>query len=972
MPEGAKYMEKLGTEGRFQADKWRIYDDLSVSIWEVDLQLVRDSVIDFIYQNNINDLEFGLADHFEILSQFMHHMHILYVNDCTLKMYHAGSREELQKNIPALFRSDSWPYLLSLTRSLVNGESTFIGEGVNYSLDGERLQVVVSAGFGEGELKYRQVTLTVVNLNGQQRSAERIRMSEERLQTVLKAIPDCIYLIDREGFYLDYYHNTPGDNASGKTPIIGLHVKDLFSPETAAEFIHKIALCLDNPDTQYLYYTKEEGGISRFFESRIVSAGKYEVLVLESDVTLKKLAETELTKSFEHYRALFESANDAILIIDPQSEIILSANSQAESLYGFKLDEFIGLSLKGLAKDGDLNFGRFTRDLGKAGFRNLETLHYSKTGQEIHLLVNGSRIDFQGRECLLLINHDISELKKAEKVKNATYRISELAMTVERNEELFAEIHKLISGLMPASNLYIALYDPDNDLLSFPYYIDEKDAPPEPARPGKGITEYVLRTGQPLLVNSQIINELTQKGEIDIIGTLTYDWLGVPLKTKERAIGVLAVQSYHEGIGFSESDKEILNYVSEQIAMAIDSRMKEAELRKAKNSAEASSRIKSALLKNMSHEFRTPMNGILNFAGVLSDQLVAEDQQAMASAILSSGNRLMASLDAIMYLAQIESSSMSLEISRLEIGEQIRIILEDYAQEAMNKGLNFKVYYESKAWAYVDKVLLIQICKYLLDNAIKFTPTGLISIYIRKNEYERKEYAEIEISDTGIGISEQNQRLIFSEFWQESMGYGRSHEGFGLGLTLSKKMVELMNGRILLTSQTGKGSAFTVRFPYAAMPKPEASGEQNPKPGVETGSASGEELQRKAFHNKPEVLVVEDNQVNMELTTMFLKDICTTDRAKDGLTAIKLAGAKKYDAILMDINLGPGMNGLEAATEIRKIDGYAHTPIVAVTGYTMSGDREKMLQGGCSHYLPKPFDKKGIVKMVRDVLNLPG
>lgn len=946
----------------------RLYDLAPVSIWEVDLQLIRNSLLELVQENNILDLKRELADRYELFDGFIQNLTIKYVNKWTLKMYQAESLEDLQKNLSRIFKFESWPYLLEFAQCLVNGDTTFIGEGLNYTLTGERLPIILTVSFHEGDHKYQNVIYTIFNLSDIQKSNDLIRKSEERLQTVLKAIPDRIYLIDLEGYYLDYYNNATVNESYGKTAIIGLHLRDLYSPDTARKYQTSIEACLETGKNQYLQYDQTTEGVTRYFESRIVKAGQYEVIVMEMDVTVRRLAEFEITKSFEHYRALFESANDAILIIDPKTEVILSANSKAEELYGFALDEFIGLSLKGLTREGDKGVSQLHTELAGDGFRNFETVHYSKTGEEIHLLVNGSKIDFNGKECMLIINHDITELKRSERVKNATYRISELAMQVENNEDLFRAIHEIIASLMPAKNIYIALYDQESDLLSFPYYIDEKDSPPEPAKPGKGITEYVLRSGKPLLVNAQIITELTQLGEIDIIGTLTFDWLGVPLKTKERSIGVMAVQSYHEGVSFTESDKEMLIFVSEQVAMAIDSRMKEAELRKARDSAEASSRIKSALLKNMSHEFRTPMNGILNYAKILREQLISNDQNDMALSILNSGNRLMATLDAIMYLAQIEGSSMNLEIDRLEIGEQIRGILEYFETAAVSKGLNFKFYHESKAWGYLDKVLLTQVCKYILDNAIKFTSSGLISVFVRKSEHDSKQYAEVEIKDTGIGISEINQKMIFSEFWQESMGYGRSHEGFGLGLTLSKKMVELMNGRICLSSQPGIGSSFFIRFPYAEITKMSLAADSNPE--IEKGMKPEPEETSSTFYTKPEVLVVEDNQVNMELTTMFLRDVCKTDRAKDGLTAIKLAGAKKYDAILMDINLGPGMNGLEAATEIRKIDGYLNTPIVAVTGYTMSGDREKMLQGGCSHYLPKPFDKKGIVKMVKDVLKL--
>lgn len=662
----------------------RLFDLVSVSIWEVDLHLAREFLIDYLVRKRIADPKTGLTGSYFMLENFTKSMKINYVNKCTLPLYNAENIQVLQENFASIFREDSMPFLLEFTAALVNGDESFIGEGVNYSLDGRRIPVLVTISFHDGDLDYHNVVYTITDLSEINEANELIKKSEERLQTVLHAIPDSIFLITKEGNYLDYYKCGSRENSLNAMKLTGLNIKDVFKPEKAEILLEKIKNCIVSGNPANINYELEDKNGIRYFESRIVKAGKNDVLTLDRDVTASKMAETEL--------------------------------------------------------------------------------------------------------------------------------------------------------------------------------------------------------------------------------------------------------------------------------------------RKAKNMAEASSKIKSALLRNMSHEFKTPMNGILNYAKILDEQLKEKSQKEMAVSILNSGNRLMASLDAIMYLAEIESSSVSMDIKMLELSEEIKAVIDYFEDAAHSKGLNFQFNTEDTAYAYLDKILLIEVFKYLMDNAVKFTASGLISVYVRKREIDSKSYAELEIKDTGIGISEENQKLIFSEFYQESMGYGRSHEGFGLGLTLSKKMVELMNGRIYLESQVSKGSSFFVRFPFADTKQENIVNEEVNE--VEVLSALVDEAPKTFISSKPDVLVVEDNLVNMELATMFLKDICKTDRAKDGLTAIKLAEAKKYDAILMDINLGPGINGLEAAQEIRKIKGYKHTPIVAVTGYTMSGDREKMLKGGCSHYLPKPFDKKGIIKMVKDVLKI--
>ncbi len=180
---------------------------------------------------------------------------------------------------------------------------------------------------------------------------------------------------------------------------------------------------------------------------------------------------------------------------------------------------------------------------------------------------------------VLGVGLDITERVRSARLESAVYRISQAANTSERLEDLFRSIHEVVGELMPARNFYIALHDPATNTLTFPYFVDEKeDAPPR--RPlGKGLTEYVLRTGGPLLASPEVFDRLVASGEVVPIGAPSIDWLGVPLKAKGTAFGVLAVQSYTEGVRYTEQDRDILEFVSTQIAMAVERKRAEATLR---------------------------------------------------------------------------------------------------------------------------------------------------------------------------------------------------------------------------------------------------------------------------------------------------------------------------------------------------------------------------------------------------------
>src|SRR4030095_7309543 len=183
------------------------------------------------------------------------------------------------------------------------------------------------------------------------------------------------------------------------------------------------------------------------------------------------------------------------------------------------------------------------------------------------------------REPPIPADQDLGAGAESERVQRALYRISEAAHASPTLQALFSELHAIVGDLMPARNFYIALHDPATDTLSFPYFVDEKDPPPAPRRLRKGLTEFVLRSGQALLDRPGVYADLVSRGEVESIGAASSDWLGVPLKTGDRTIGVLTAQSYDAGVRYTERDRDILQFVSTQVAMAIERKRGEEALR---------------------------------------------------------------------------------------------------------------------------------------------------------------------------------------------------------------------------------------------------------------------------------------------------------------------------------------------------------------------------------------------------------
>jgi len=298
-----------------------------------------------------------------------------------------------------------------------------------------------------------------------------------------------------------------------------------------------------------------------------------------------------ITPSFAHdspelqrayLEQLVECAPEAISIVDPEYRIT-RLNGEFTRIFGFGPEEALGERLDSqiVPPDRSAEIRWITELLGKGQKVVLETKRQRKDGTLLDVFISAAPIVIDGKQvATCILYRDISEQKRAEALNLGLYRITQKASSAEDLQQFYAAVHGIVGELMYARNFYIAVYDPLTQMLSFPYFEDEEDPRPAPKRLGKGLTEYVLRTGEPLLCTPEVFEGLVKLGEVELIGAASLDWLGVPLKAGNTSFGVLVVQSYSGNVRFGDREKEILTFVSQQLASAIEHKRNEEALRR--------------------------------------------------------------------------------------------------------------------------------------------------------------------------------------------------------------------------------------------------------------------------------------------------------------------------------------------------------------------------------------------------------
>jgi len=392
----------------------------------------------------------------------------------------------------------------------------------------------------------------------------------------------------------------------------------------------------------------------------------------------------------------------------------------------------------------------------------------------------------------------------------------------------------------------------------------------------------------------------------------------------------------------------------------------EAELQQAKAAAESASRIKSDFLASMSHEIRTPMNSIMGIADLLAKTSLTPEQDRYVQIFRRSGDNLLNLINDILDLSKVEASQLELEQTEFSLKDELEKAIEMVAPRAREKGLRLtcEVSPEVNPDLVGDPTRLRQVLLNLLGNAIKFTNTGEVSLMVDLDPVGLAPTAlRFTVSDTGIGISTSQQGLVFERFAQGDSSTTRRFGGTGLGLTISKRLVELMGGRIWVESEVGQGSVFAFAVPFEnwiAADRPVAE-----KVGI------GPELALPAVR----ILLAEDSADNRTIALAYLEDTpYRVEVAVNGAMACEMFESGRYDLVLMDRQM-PIMDGLTATRTIRaweRENQRSPTPIIALTASALKGDRETCLAAGCTAYLSKPIKQAVLLQAIRDHASADG
>lgn len=754
---------------------------------------------------------------------------------------------------------------------------------------------------------------------------ENLRISEERFREVTVHSGEWIWEVDANGLYT--YVSHVSESLLGYTPeeLIGKkYIYDSFLQDSREE-MKKVVLSV---------FSKKE--ILSNFENPSIHKDGHIVFLQTSgnptldekgnlkgyrgadrDITKRKYAEDMLRHSEEKFNKAFHNSPDAIIITRSSDGLFSEINDVFEKISGYPREEIIGMT------SGDLNlwvnaddrdhFGSILKEKGRV--TDFKSLFKTKLDEIRNVTLSGEIYEVNGENYILAIIRDITEQLKSEealKQSEARFRsyfdLSGVGVAITSPTTGWVEVNDRLCRMLGYSSEEIykstwpQLTHPDDlniDMDNFNQVISGK------------IDEYSIdkrffrKDGETIWTNLSVRCVRDQTGQVDYFVALLFD-----ITERKRV---------------------------------------ETELIKAKLKAEESDRLKTAFLHNVSHEIRTPLNAILGFATLISEPGLSPDEQASYMETIQEGSdQLLSVISTIVDISSAEARVLKKNVTSFNLNSTLKSLYKQFLIKAPenSNSLNMKLGLNDKdAIIASDTTRFIQIISNLLNNALKFTENGSVDFGYSVNGVMLEFY----VSDTGIGITSDELTKIFDSFYQVETTLDRNYGGTGLGLSLCKAYVELLGGKIWVTSNLSVGSTFYFNIPFDKTESPSA---------VKSTEEKTVEIRKEASHV---LLVVEDDENNFNLISIFLSDqIVTILRARNGQEAVDLCKSKKdIDLILMDINL-PVMDGYTATRLIREI--LPGVPVIAQTAY--ADDKIEALKSGCVDFIAKPFNKNDFLKIL--------
>ena len=660
-------------------------------------------------------------------------------------------------------------------------------------------------------------------INELRQTEEKVRKSCEKYKIAYMNSPDAIninrlsdgmYVSVNDGFtkILGYTEN----DAIGRS---SLEMNIWVNPEDRENLVKELESGGNVKDYEADFLSKTGNIVPGLLSASLIDLdGVPHILTVVRDITVSKKAEEALAKEQFLINSLMNNLSDHVYFKDLNSKFIRTNKSHAISFGLSDPKHVIGKS----------DFDFFTEQAANQAFEDEQAI--IKTGQSIlkeekltrkdcsDVWFSAMKMPLRDNDGKIIgtfgISRDITGRKRSELENYALFEIIQGITSTDKLDELLKLIHNSLGKVVYADNCFVALKDQTSGLFSFPYFVDKVDTTPIPTSMGKSCSDYVFRTVKPLLLNQKKFDRLVEQGEVELIGSNSPSWIGIPLQTPSKVIGVLVLQHYEKENVYSENDLKFLVSIGNQIAIAIERKKAEEEISFKNEQLQLINAEKDKFFSIIAHDLRGPLSAFVDATQILTEEIQNMDLEEIKDITMSmktSASNIYGLLENLLEWSRLRRGAMDFVPENLNLKKKIEASIDVLSESARKKRIGLTISVPGELEIRADIHMFDTIIRNLISNAIKFTISGG-KVIVTAN-YNGDHYIVVKISDSGIGMAPELRNKLFQIDEKTSRPGTEGETSTGLGLLLCKEFIEKHGGKIWVESSVGQGSTFSFSLP---------------------------------------------------------------------------------------------------------------------------------------------------------------